>query len=74
MSPTEAMNAAAVCRLTPGTVMSRRMSGELSACAPGPPPAPEADRKEVDLAQASLERELVAGAAMNNVGLEAHWL
>jgi hypothetical protein len=50
------------------------MSGELSACAPGPPPAPEADRKEVDLAQASLERELVAGAAMNNVGLEAHWL
>jgi hypothetical protein len=32
MSPIEAMNAAAVWTLTPGTVISRRICGELSAC------------------------------------------
>ena len=32
MSPTAAMNVAAVCTLTPGTVISRRISGQASAC------------------------------------------
>jgi hypothetical protein len=32
MSPTAAMNVAAVIRLTPGTVISRLIAGEASAC------------------------------------------
>jgi hypothetical protein len=32
MSPTEAMNVAAGCTLTPGTVVSRSTSGQASAC------------------------------------------
>ena len=32
MSPTEAMNVAAVCTLTPGTLISRSTSGQASAC------------------------------------------
>src|SRR3954449_7249226 len=32
MSPTAAMNVAAVCTLTPGTVINRRTSGQSSAC------------------------------------------
>jgi hypothetical protein len=31
MSPTQAMNVAAVCRLTPGTLISRRISAESTA-------------------------------------------
>jgi hypothetical protein len=56
MSPTEAMNAAAVCRLTPGTVISRRISGEPSAStASAASSAPDLGVEEVDLAQTSVE-------------------
>ena len=58
MSPTEAMKVAAVCTLTPGTLISRSTSGQASACL-GDLGVEGGDLgvEEVDLAQTAVERE-----------------
>ena len=65
MSPTQAMNVAAVCRLTPGTVISRRISREPSAASA----SARFDRgdllvEEVDLAQAALDGLALVGGQL----------
>ena len=58
MSPTAAMNVAAVCTLTPGTVISRSTSGQASACLAISRSSAAISRvEEVDLAQAPVERQ-----------------
>src|SRR3954470_24973076 len=58
MSPTAAMNAAAVLTLTPGMVINRRISGDLSAWRESSASsARSSPSRKVDLAQAPVQRE-----------------
>ena len=65
MSPIEAMNAAAVWMLTPGTAIRRRISREPSACSGQRRlQCLQLGVEEVELAQAPVERQSLVDAQL----------